>query len=289
MRIRTGVKKDGEITAVHYQSWLDGGAYASYGIATTYYTGALLTVTYRIPAYKFDGVRVYTNKPPCGPKRGHGTTQPRYGFECQIDKIAERKVDLLEDVGALGLVMDLHVVPFECLLDREDRLEVLVVDLDERERIERRVLIERRHGRDGLADVPHAIHRERGLVLSGRHDPHLLGHVGTGHDRHDAGVSERAAGVHAANARVRTRRSQKAAVQHPREKEVVGVPRLAGEVRPRVDLRQASADDAELTHGSCAPVAFVPPAFRRGRGRGPWARSDAPAPPSRDAAFSIAS
>ena len=89
MRIRTGVKKDGTITAVHYQSWLDGGAYASYGIATTYYTGALLTVTYRIPAYKFDGVRVYTNKPPCGPKRGHGTTQPRYGFECQIDKIAE--------------------------------------------------------------------------------------------------------------------------------------------------------------------------------------------------------
>ena len=90
MRIRTGVRKDGEITAVHYQSWLDGGAYASYGIATTYYTGALLTVTYRIPAYKFDGIRVYTNKPPCGPKRGHGTTQPRYGFECQLDKIAGR-------------------------------------------------------------------------------------------------------------------------------------------------------------------------------------------------------
>ena len=89
MRIRTGVKKDGEITAVHFQSWLDGGAYASYGIATTYYTGALLTVTYRVPAYKFDGVRVYTNKPPCGPKRGHGTTQPRFAFECQLDKIAD--------------------------------------------------------------------------------------------------------------------------------------------------------------------------------------------------------
>ncbi|TMC28447.1 MAG: aldehyde oxidase [Chloroflexi bacterium] len=88
MRIKTGVKKDGEITAVEFQSYLDGGAYASYGIATTYYTGALLTVTYRVPAYKFDGVRVYTNKPPCGPKRGHGTTQPRYAFECQLDKIA---------------------------------------------------------------------------------------------------------------------------------------------------------------------------------------------------------
>jgi len=89
MHLRTGVMDSGEITAVHFQSYLDGGAYASYGIATTYYTGALMTVTYRIPAYKFDGVRVYTNKPPCGPKRGHGTTQPRFAFECHLDKIAE--------------------------------------------------------------------------------------------------------------------------------------------------------------------------------------------------------
>src|SRR5207247_10509124 len=50
MRIRTGVKKDGEITAVHYQSWLDGGAYAPYGSATTVYTGAPLTVTSPLPA-----------------------------------------------------------------------------------------------------------------------------------------------------------------------------------------------------------------------------------------------
>jgi len=88
MHLRAGVMRDGEFTAAHLRTWLDGGAYASYGIATTYYTGALLTVTYRIPAYKFDGVRVYTNKPPCGPKRGHGTTQPRWAFECTVDKIA---------------------------------------------------------------------------------------------------------------------------------------------------------------------------------------------------------
>lgn len=89
MHLRTGVSREGDLTAVHFQSYLDGGAYASYGIATTYYTGALMTVTYRLPAYKFDGVRVYTNKPPCGPKRGHGTTQPRFAFECQLDEIAE--------------------------------------------------------------------------------------------------------------------------------------------------------------------------------------------------------
>ncbi|HEX6799437.1 MAG TPA: molybdopterin cofactor-binding domain-containing protein [Ktedonobacterales bacterium] len=88
MILKTGVKQDGTITAVHLQTFLDGGAYASYGLATVYYTGALLTVTYNIPAYKFDGMRLYTNKPACGPKRGHGSTQPRYAFECQLDKIA---------------------------------------------------------------------------------------------------------------------------------------------------------------------------------------------------------
>ena len=90
MLLKTGVKRDGSITAVHLQTFLDGGAYASYGLATVYYTGALLTVTYKIPAYKFDGMRLYTNKPPCGPKRGHGSTQPRYALECQLDKIAEQ-------------------------------------------------------------------------------------------------------------------------------------------------------------------------------------------------------
>jgi 4-hydroxybenzoyl-CoA reductase alpha subunit len=90
MLLKTGVRSDGSITAVHLQTFLDGGAYASYGLATVYYTGALLTVTYKVPAYKFDGMRLYTNKPPCGPKRGHGSTQPRYAFECQLDKIAEQ-------------------------------------------------------------------------------------------------------------------------------------------------------------------------------------------------------
>ena len=90
MRFRTGVKRDGSITGMHVQTLLDGGAYGSYGVASTFYTGALQTVTYRIPAYQFQGCRVFTNKPPCGPKRGHGTPQSRFGQEIQLDKIAER-------------------------------------------------------------------------------------------------------------------------------------------------------------------------------------------------------
>jgi CO/xanthine dehydrogenase Mo-binding subunit len=90
MRMKTGFRKDGSITAQHLQTALDGGAYGSYGVASTYYTGALQTVTYDLPCYRFDGVRAFTNKPPCGPKRGHGTPQPRFGFEVHLDKAAQR-------------------------------------------------------------------------------------------------------------------------------------------------------------------------------------------------------
>ncbi|HLG18541.1 MAG TPA: molybdopterin cofactor-binding domain-containing protein [Bdellovibrionota bacterium] len=89
MQFKTGVKKDGSITAMKLRTVIDGGAYGSYGVASTFYTGALQTVTYKIPRYQFEGCRVFTNKPPCGPKRGHGTPQPRFGQEVQIDKIAE--------------------------------------------------------------------------------------------------------------------------------------------------------------------------------------------------------
>ena len=92
MHVKTGVKKDGAITGMHFQTYLDGGAYGSYGVASTFYTGALQTVTYEVPRYKLQGLRAFTNKPPCGPKRGHGTPQPRYGLEVHLDKIAEQLI-----------------------------------------------------------------------------------------------------------------------------------------------------------------------------------------------------
>ena len=90
MRLRTGVQADGAIAGMHLETLLDGGAYGSYGAASLLYTGALQTVTYHVPRYRFEGCRTFTNKPPCGPKRGHGTPQPRFGLEVQLDKIAEK-------------------------------------------------------------------------------------------------------------------------------------------------------------------------------------------------------
>src|SRR5213083_1121146 len=90
MWVKTGVKRDGAITGMHFKSLLDGGGYGSYGVASTYYTGALQTVTYHVPRYRFQGARAFTNKAPCGPKRGHGTPQPRFALEVHLDKIAEQ-------------------------------------------------------------------------------------------------------------------------------------------------------------------------------------------------------
>src|SRR5216683_1300023 len=69
MKFKTGVKKDGKITGMHLQTLIDGGAYGSYGVASTFYAGALQTTTYHIPRYLYQGCRTFTNKPPCGLKR----------------------------------------------------------------------------------------------------------------------------------------------------------------------------------------------------------------------------
>src|SRR3954469_3505961 len=89
-RMKTGVTKEGKLTGMHLQTLLDGGGYGSHGPARTFYTGALTPVTSHLPRFKFEACRVFTNKPACGPKRGHGTPQPRFGQEVQLDKIAEK-------------------------------------------------------------------------------------------------------------------------------------------------------------------------------------------------------
>ncbi|HOE16462.1 MAG TPA: molybdopterin-dependent oxidoreductase [Syntrophorhabdaceae bacterium] len=87
--LTTGVKKDGSLVALHNTCYLDGGAYTSFGIATIYYAGSLLGAPYKLPNMKYDGYRVYTNKPACGAQRGHGGVAARAAFEQQLDIIAE--------------------------------------------------------------------------------------------------------------------------------------------------------------------------------------------------------
>ncbi|MFT4975866.1 MAG: 4-hydroxybenzoyl-CoA reductase subunit alpha [Myxococcota bacterium] len=87
--MRLAATADGVLTAVDSDILIDGGGYHSFGMITTYYAGQLLTGPVHFPAYHFRARRVYTNKPCCGPKRGHGSVQPRFAFECALDELAE--------------------------------------------------------------------------------------------------------------------------------------------------------------------------------------------------------
>jgi 4-hydroxybenzoyl-CoA reductase alpha subunit len=88
MAFSVGCDADGKITAVDSRILIDGGSYSSFGLVTTYYAGQLLCGPCHFPTYRFDSTRVFTNKPPCGPKRGHGSVQPRFALEMQLDRLA---------------------------------------------------------------------------------------------------------------------------------------------------------------------------------------------------------
>lgn len=64
---------------------IDGGAYASFGVVTTYYNGVLLQGPYHLPTSSFQCERIYTNKPMSGAMRGHGGVNPRFASEVLLD------------------------------------------------------------------------------------------------------------------------------------------------------------------------------------------------------------
>ncbi|HMO48401.1 MAG TPA: 4-hydroxybenzoyl-CoA reductase subunit alpha [Rubrivivax sp.] len=105
--MKIGLRRDGRITALALQATQAGGAYAGYGIITILYTGALMHGIYDIPAIKHDAWRVYTNTPPCGAQRGHGTVDTRAAFEALLtdmavelglDALAVRQKNLLPQI-----------------------------------------------------------------------------------------------------------------------------------------------------------------------------------------------
>ncbi len=88
IRLKLGLKKTGEITAVDCEIVQRGGAYGGYGLVTILYAGALLHALYKVGALRYRGLRVYSNTPPCGAMRGHGAVDARHAFEALLDSMA---------------------------------------------------------------------------------------------------------------------------------------------------------------------------------------------------------
>lgn len=87
--LKTGFKKDGALMARECRTVLDGGAYTSFGPTVTFTAGFFHTLLYRLPNYKYEGYRVFTNKPPSSGMRGIGAVQPFFAGETQMDMVAQ--------------------------------------------------------------------------------------------------------------------------------------------------------------------------------------------------------
>ena len=97
MQLKVGVKRDGRITGVKLRTFLEGGAYTSFGVITAYYAGSMVPTLYKMDNYQYTGYRMYTNLPACGAMRGHGVPPPRFAFESMLDMLAEEiGIDPLE-------------------------------------------------------------------------------------------------------------------------------------------------------------------------------------------------
>jgi selenium-dependent xanthine dehydrogenase len=89
IRLKTGARRDGTLTAAQAHIIGDSGAYASLGpyVMTRAATHSL--GPYEVPNAKVDCFAMYTNNTPAGAFRGFGAPQAHFAAETQMDMLAE--------------------------------------------------------------------------------------------------------------------------------------------------------------------------------------------------------
>jgi len=95
IKMKTGVKKDGTITANAMYALADTGAYGCHALTVTGNTGHKSMALYvgdgeyrKAPNIRFYADAVYTNTPPAGAFRGYGVPQGYFPLDRHIEKIA---------------------------------------------------------------------------------------------------------------------------------------------------------------------------------------------------------
>lgn len=87
--LKTGVKRDGTLVAHDCRVIADGGAGTGVGPSTIANSFYFLNLPYVVPNVRFEGLRVYTNRPVSVAQRGNGIQQIRFAADVQLDMIAE--------------------------------------------------------------------------------------------------------------------------------------------------------------------------------------------------------
>jgi 4-hydroxybenzoyl-CoA reductase alpha subunit len=86
---KMGMTKDGMITAIETRVVADGGGYTAVSPLSMYLAGCATPLPYKLPNYKFDAYRTFTNNPICAAMRGHGVTHTRFALEILMEMMAE--------------------------------------------------------------------------------------------------------------------------------------------------------------------------------------------------------
>jgi len=90
LKYKTGVKKDGTLTANEVYIYADTGAYASLGGPIVNLSVEHSCGPYKIPNTHIEGFCIYTNNGVSGAFRGFGVNQVTFAMESQIDEIADK-------------------------------------------------------------------------------------------------------------------------------------------------------------------------------------------------------
>jgi xanthine dehydrogenase molybdenum-binding subunit len=85
---RIGLTRDGRITALEGTALIDNGAYMSQATGVASVAGTNPFSIYKVPAFRYEGRIVYTNKPYGGAYRGYGNPQGTFAIESLVDEAA---------------------------------------------------------------------------------------------------------------------------------------------------------------------------------------------------------
>ena len=86
--LKTGIKKDGTITAIDMKIISDSGAYGCHALTVLTNSGSKILPLYRCENIKFEAKAYYTNNPVAGAYRGYGAPQAAMAMEIQMDEMA---------------------------------------------------------------------------------------------------------------------------------------------------------------------------------------------------------
>ena len=87
-KLKTGIKRDGTLTAIELESLQNAGPYGTHGLTVLTNTASKILPLFRCPNVRFNAWSVYTNLSQGGAYRGYGGTQSGLAVNIQMDEMA---------------------------------------------------------------------------------------------------------------------------------------------------------------------------------------------------------